>query len=98
MTHFTCPIWGKGCLTPLLVRIQADLAKVDRAKTPWLLVLFHVPWYNSNRAHQGEGDDMRASMEPLLYAAGTDLILTGHVHAYERTVSQREPFIFFLVP
>ncbi|CAA7394417.1 unnamed protein product [Spirodela intermedia] len=65
--------------------LKADLAEVDRTKTPWLLVLFHVPWYNSNRAHQGEGDDMRASLEPLLYAAGTDLILTGHVHAYERT-------------
>ena len=33
--------------------LQADLAKVDRAKTPWLLVLIHAPWYNSNANHQG---------------------------------------------
>ncbi|MCD7449875.1 Purple acid phosphatase 18 [Datura stramonium] len=65
--------------------LKADLLKVDRKRTPWLVVLFHVPWYNSNRAHQGEGDDMMTSMEPLLYAAGVDIVFTGHVHAYERT-------------
>lgn len=49
-------------------------------------MLFHVPWYNSNKAHQGAGDDMMAAMEPLLYAASVDLVLAGHVHAYERSV------------
>lgn len=65
--------------------LKADLSKVDRKRTPWLLVLFHVPWYNSNKAHQGEGDDMMAAMEPLLYGAGVDVVFAGHVHAYERS-------------
>ncbi|XP_052208184.1 purple acid phosphatase 18 [Diospyros lotus] len=65
--------------------LKADLSKVNRKKTPWLLVLFHVPWYNSNKAHQGEGDSMMSSMEPLLYAAGVDIVFAGHVHAYERS-------------
>ncbi|XP_010267676.1 PREDICTED: purple acid phosphatase 18-like [Nelumbo nucifera] len=65
--------------------LKTDLLKVDRQRTPWLLVSFHVPWYNSNKAHQGEGDDMKASMEKLLYAAGVDIVLAGHVHAYERS-------------
>ncbi|KAL9236316.1 hypothetical protein vseg_011002 [Gypsophila vaccaria] len=65
--------------------LKADLAKVDRKKTPWLLALFHVPWYNSNTAHQGEGDGMMSSMEPLLHAAGVDIVMAGHVHAYERS-------------
>jgi 2',3'-cyclic-nucleotide 2'-phosphodiesterase (5'-nucleotidase family) len=65
---------------------QADLAKVDRKKTPWLIVLLHAPWYNSNWAHQGEGDSMMAAMEPLLYAAHVDMVIAGHVHAYERAV------------
>ncbi|KAF6162903.1 hypothetical protein GIB67_021052 [Kingdonia uniflora] len=65
--------------------ITADLAKVDRRRTPWLLALFHVPWYNSNKAHQCEGDSMMASMEPLLYTAGVDIMFAGHVHAYERS-------------
>ncbi|KAK4576180.1 hypothetical protein RGQ29_026929 [Quercus rubra] len=65
--------------------LKADLSKVDRTKTPWLLVLFHVPWYNSNKAHKGEGDGMMAAMESLLYAASVDMVLSGHVHAYERS-------------
>lgn len=34
---------------------------------------------------------MMACMEPLLYEAGVDLVIAGHVHAYERSVSS----IFF---
>lgn len=65
--------------------LKADLVKVDRKRTPWLLALFHVPWYNSNEAHQGEGDGMMSAMEPLLHAAGVDIVFAGHVHAYERS-------------
>ncbi|GMN46814.1 hypothetical protein TIFTF001_015991 [Ficus carica] len=65
--------------------LKADLLMVDRKRTPWLIVLFHVPWYNSNNAHHGEGDRMMATMEPLLYDASVDIVLAGHVHAYERT-------------
>jgi len=50
------------------------------------MVLLHAPWYNSNWAHQGEGDSMMAAMEPLLYAAHVDMVIAGHVHAYERAV------------
>ncbi|XP_019186162.1 PREDICTED: probable purple acid phosphatase 20 [Ipomoea nil] len=66
--------------------LQADLGKVDRAKTPWLIVLVHAPWYNSNTAHQGEyeADGMKAAMEELLFRAKTDIVFAGHVHAYER--------------
>ncbi|KAL5542084.1 hypothetical protein UlMin_009794 [Ulmus minor] len=65
--------------------LKADLLKVDRKKTPWLVVLNHVPWYNSNKAHRGEGEGMMAAMEPLLNAASVDIVFTGHVHAYERS-------------
>ncbi|KAL0374899.1 UNVERIFIED_CONTAM: Purple acid phosphatase 22 [Sesamum radiatum] len=34
--------------------LQGDLARVDRRATPWILVLIHAPWYNSNLAHKGE--------------------------------------------
>ncbi|KAJ8460180.1 hypothetical protein OPV22_033106 [Ensete ventricosum] len=65
--------------------LKDDLTRVDRERTPWLIVLSHVPWYNSNLAHQGEGKSMIAAMESLLYAAGVDIFIAGHVHAYERT-------------
>ncbi|XP_050226515.1 probable purple acid phosphatase 20 [Mercurialis annua] len=66
--------------------LQADLGMVDRSKTPWIVVLLHAPWYNSNTAHQGEAESiyMKKYMEGLLYRARVDVVFTGHVHAYER--------------
>ncbi|THU55697.1 hypothetical protein C4D60_Mb11t09300 [Musa balbisiana] len=64
--------------------LVADLAKVDRRITPWLVALLHAPWYNTNLAHQGEGESMRQAMESLLYRARADVVFAGHVHAYER--------------
>eukprot|EP00128_Syssomonas_multiformis_P015426 Colp12_sorted_trinity150504_noHs@28995 len=64
-----------------------DLQKVDRSVTPWLIAMLHAPWYNSNKAHHDEAEEvgMRASMEGLLYQYKVDLVFAGHVHAYERT-------------
>ncbi|KHN18758.1 Putative purple acid phosphatase 20 [Glycine soja] len=66
--------------------LQNDLQKVNRRITPWVVVLIHAPWYNSNTAHQGEPEsvNMKASMEDLLYQARVDVVFEGHVHAYER--------------
>ncbi|KAI4378675.1 hypothetical protein MLD38_016121 [Melastoma candidum] len=66
--------------------LRSDLAKVDRGRTPWLVVIIHAPWYNTNTAHQGEKEsvDMKADMEGLLYEARVDVVFAGHVHAYER--------------
>ncbi|KAL6337287.1 hypothetical protein AAG906_036601 [Vitis piasezkii] len=64
--------------------LKGDLGKVDRRRTPWLIVLIHAPWYNTNLAHKGEGESMRKAMEKLLYEARVDVVFAGHVHAYER--------------
>ncbi|KAG6427517.1 hypothetical protein SASPL_111763 [Salvia splendens] len=64
--------------------LLADLATVDRSKTPWLFALIHAPWYNTNSAHKGEGETMRVAMENILYNARVDVVFAGHVHAYER--------------
>lgn len=64
--------------------LKADLAKVNRTKTPWIVVLIHAPWYSSNIAHKGEGESMRQAMEEMLYNARVDIVYAGHVHAYER--------------
>ena len=66
--------------------LQRDLASIDRSKTPWLVVVMHVPWYTSNAHHpSSEGAEMREAMEPLFLSAGVDFVLNGHVHAYERS-------------
>ncbi|XP_076882939.1 purple acid phosphatase 15-like [Bidens hawaiensis] len=65
--------------------LQRDLAKVDRSVTPWLVGVWHPPWYNSYVSHYKEAECMRAAMEEMLYNAGVDIIFNGHVHAYERS-------------
>eukprot|EP00602_Paraphysomonas_sp_CaronLab_P010548 CAMPEP_0185027788 /NCGR_PEP_ID=MMETSP1103-20130426/13015_1 /TAXON_ID=36769 /ORGANISM="Paraphysomonas bandaiensis, Strain Caron Lab Isolate" /LENGTH=638 /DNA_ID=CAMNT_0027561919 /DNA_START=21 /DNA_END=1937 /DNA_ORIENTATION=+ len=58
---------------------------VNRDRTPWVVVMMHTPLYHSNTVHWKEGELMRLAMEPLLYAYGVDVVLSGHLHAYERT-------------
>ena len=45
--------------------LQADLRSIDRSKTPWVIVVMHVPWYNSNSGHRAEGEVMRLDMEQV---------------------------------
>ena len=65
--------------------LARDLASVDRARTPWVIVAFHAPYYCSNAGHRGEAELLRSAFEPLFFDAGVDIVLSGHVHAYERT-------------
>jgi hypothetical protein len=59
---------------------------IDRTRTPWIVVMMHIPLYNSNKAsHWMEGELMRRALEPVFYQYGVDIVLAGHVHAYERT-------------
>ena len=55
----------------------------------WIIVMMHGPWYNSNKGHQNQTHEpqfqMKESMESLLYQYKVDLVISGHVHAYERT-------------
>jgi 3',5'-cyclic AMP phosphodiesterase CpdA len=61
--------------------------KINRKATPWIVMMMHAPWYNSNNGHWKEGELMRQSMEPLLYKYGVDFVLSGHVHSYERSTA-----------
>ncbi|XP_057850807.1 purple acid phosphatase 22 [Cryptomeria japonica] len=64
--------------------LQEDIKRIDRVRTPWVIAVMHVPWYSTNKAHEGEGEKMRKALEELLYAARVDMVFAGHVHAYER--------------
>ncbi|GMI24220.1 hypothetical protein TeGR_g12646 [Tetraparma gracilis] len=67
--------------------LEETLSAVDRKVTPWVIVLYHCPWYNSFSDHQGEKQeiDMKASMEDLFVKHRVNAVFSGHVHGYERT-------------
>lgn len=58
---------------------------MDRSRTPWLVVYFHAPFVSSYEASFKQVECMRLTYEPLMYRHGVDVVLNGHVHAYERS-------------
>ena len=72
--------------TPQWLWLAEEFKRVNREKTPWLIVLMHVPIYNSNEAHFMEGESMRAAFESWFILNKVDIVFAGHVHAYERSV------------
>ncbi|XP_064999200.1 phosphoenolpyruvate phosphatase-like isoform X1 [Musa acuminata AAA Group] len=71
--------------TPQWFWLREELKRVNREKTPWLIVLMHVPLYNSNEAHYMEGEAMRDVFESWFVHYKVDIVFAGHVHAYERS-------------
>ena len=59
---------------------------MDRTKTPWLIVLFHSPWYNSNEHHYMEGETMRGQFESWFVNAKVDIVFSSHVHIFTSVV------------
>ena len=45
--------------------LLSDLERIDRQRTPWVVVLNHAPWYNSNHGHRGEARAQLIRHEPL---------------------------------
>ena len=69
--------------------LAADLAAVDRAVTPWLILMQHRPVYSSTKSEAGDhtpGMGFPAKLEPYIKQYAVDLFLTGHEHQYEATM------------
>jgi 3',5'-cyclic AMP phosphodiesterase CpdA len=65
--------------------LAADLAAVDRSKTPWVIVAGHRPWYLSHANTSGTICwSCKDVFEPLLIQYSVDLVLSGHSHVYQR--------------
>ena len=75
--------------------LENDLAGVDRALTPWLVVYGHRPMYCTNndrddctvfetRTRTGLPLTKWWPLEPLLAQYGVDLAVWAHEHSYER--------------
>jgi hypothetical protein len=73
---------------PQRLFLEGDLAKVDRNKTPFVIVCMHNPIYNSNMGHHHEPTTkmLQKWAEPIFIQYGVDAVFAGHVHAYERNM------------
>ena len=75
--------------SPQFAWLRADLAAVDSAATPFVILYVHRPLYCSNTYSCNLTAPVLAAYEPLFYGADgatvlVDLVLTAHVHCFER--------------
>mmetsp|Transcript_26557 Transcript_26557/g.73289 ORF Transcript_26557/g.73289 Transcript_26557/m.73289 type:complete len:433 (+) Transcript_26557:97-1395(+) len=56
--------------------------------TPWLIVSFHNPFYTTFKGHVNETQtvQMKAVVEDLLFQYQVNFVISGHDHAYLRTL------------
>lgn len=69
--------------------LDETLSKVDRKKTPWLIVVGHRPIYSSTHEFSdekgepiGEAKTLQEAFEDLIQKYKTDIFMVGHVHSY----------------
>jgi len=62
--------------------VAADLAAVDRRRTPWVIVLGHRQMYSGNS--MGPQNSMGA-LEPLFVRHKVDIAFWGHIHYAQRS-------------
>lgn len=63
------------------------IGSIDRCRTPFVVLAAHRPMYvpRPHKANRLAGEELRKSLEPLVDAAGFDLVLSGHVHSFARS-------------
>nr|MCU0357435.1 metallophosphoesterase [Cyclobacteriaceae bacterium] len=69
-------------LDPTLM--QWLIEDMNSSKADWKIVAFHHPGFNTSKAHYNY-QRMRL-LAPVLERLGVDMVLTGHVHNYQRSV------------
>lgn len=83
--------WCKG--SPQYKWLEKDLARVDRSKTPWVVLTAHRMMYTTQL---GEDADLKVSihfreeLEGLMWKYKVNLMLVGHQHSYERSCPVRD--------
>jgi len=67
--------------------LKRDLKRVDRCKTPWVVLIMHRPMYVvfPHKSNRIVASHLRKQLEQLLNKHEVDLVLSGHVHSYART-------------
>merc|ERR1711904_228560 len=65
--------------------IDSDLTAYGSSSQDWNVVMSHRPMYCSTLIWCPFSDNMVDEIEPLMVNAGTDFMIGGHTHVYERS-------------
>ena len=82
---YVCILGTTSFLLKMSPSVVSCFDQVNRGVTPWVIVQMHAPWYSSYLGHFKEVECMHETYEPLLLEYKVDIVINGHVHAYERT-------------
>ncbi|HEY3405539.1 MAG TPA: metallophosphoesterase [Ohtaekwangia sp.] len=82
--HFIC-LDANDYVNPL-EPMMVDWIKRDikASKAQWKIVTFHQPGFNSSASHYDA--QIQRLLSPLFESLEVDLVLTGHVHNYQRSL------------
>jgi len=66
---------------------ERDMKGVNRTETPWVISHFHRPMYctSDHDCDFTSAGHLRLEAEKMFNEVNVDLLLSGHVHSYERT-------------
>jgi hypothetical protein len=88
-THFICLNSHDLDRRPTGAMARWLKADLEQTKMDWIIAYFHHPCYTKG-SHDSDREkqmvEMRTHILPILESGGTDLILTGHSHIYERSM------------
>jgi acid phosphatase type 7 len=72
-----------GCDQMVWVESDLKAAAANRNSVPWIVLSMHRPMYCSEDGSSID-NQFRVAMEPLMLQYDVDLVVQGHMHAYER--------------
>jgi 3',5'-cyclic AMP phosphodiesterase CpdA len=82
--HITC-LDANDYVNPLDPQLLEWLrSDIGSSKAEWKMVAYHHPGFSSSKAHYNQ--QWMRLLSPVLEQLGVDLVLSGHVHNYQRSV------------
>jgi acid phosphatase type 7 len=82
--HFTC-LDANYYVNPLDEQLITWISEdIRKSSADWKIVVYHHPAFNSSNSHYT--DQTMRLLSPVLEQLKVDLVLSGHVHNYQRTV------------